>query len=153
MKEFEISGLSMNEMNGKTVITAPDGAVYLSEFMESLPIGILNKKETGCGATTIVLENLENVIIACPNRQLIHNKVAQYPNTRCSYKIFPVLKGVFQNHIEEYIDECSSNQPIKIMVTYDSFSRVYEVIKRKNIKCKIIVDEYQEILDAYIRNI
>ena len=150
MKEFETSGLSMNEMNGKTVITAPDGAVYLSEFMDSLPIGILNKKETGCGATTLVLENQENVIIACPTRQLIHNKVFQYPNTRCSYRIFPVLKGVFQNHVEEYIDECSSRQPIKIMVTYDSFPKVYEVIKKKGIQCKVIIDEYQELLDAYI---
>ena len=48
--------------------------------MITLPSGILNKKETGCGATTVVLENQENVIIACPTRQLIINKVAKYPN-------------------------------------------------------------------------
>ena len=57
-------GLSIHEIDGKTVITAPTGAVYLNEFMITLPSGILNKKETGCGATTVVLENQENVIIA-----------------------------------------------------------------------------------------
>lgn len=143
-------GLSIHEIDGKTVITAPTGAVYLNEFMTTLPSGILNKKETGCGATTVVLENQENVIIACPTRQLIINKVAQYPNSRCSYKLLAVQKGVGQNHIEKYIEECLENQPVKIMVTYDSFPRALAVMKQKGIECKIVVDEYQEILDAYV---
>lgn len=37
-------GLSIHEIDGKTVITAPTGAVYLNEFMITLPSGILNKK-------------------------------------------------------------------------------------------------------------
>lgn len=143
-------GLSVNEIDGKTVITAPTGAVYLSEFMDTLPAGILNKKETGCGATTVVLENEENVIIACPTRYLIINKVSQYPNERCSYKLLGVQKGVGQQHIEAYVDECSGKQPIKIMVTYDSFPRVFSLTKQKRIECKIVVDEYQELLDAYV---
>lgn len=143
-------GLSIHEVDGKTVITAPNGAVYLSEFMETLPAGILNKKETGCGATTVVLENHENVIVACPTRDLIINKVSQYPNTRCPYKLFAVQKGVGQNHIEDYIKECQGKQPVKIMVTYDSFPRVHAVMKQQSIKYKVVVDEYQEILDAYI---
>ena len=84
MRKKEL-GLSTHEIGGKTVITAPTGAVYLSEFMETLPAGILNRKETGCGATTVVLENGENVIVACPTRQLIINKVNQYPNTCLLY--------------------------------------------------------------------
>ena len=146
----KVQGLSIHEIGGKTVITAPQGTVYLNEFMTTLPAGILNKKETGCGATTVVLENEENVIIACPTRQLINNKVAQYPNERCPYKLFSVQKGVGQNHIEEYIKECQGKQPIKIMVTYDSFPRVYSIMNQLFIKCKIVVDEYQELLDAYI---
>ena len=42
-----VGGLSVKEMDGKTVITAPQGAVYLGEFMTSLPAGILNKKQQG----------------------------------------------------------------------------------------------------------
>lgn len=146
----KVKGLSIHEIDGKTVITAPTGAVYLNEFMTTLPAGILNKKETGCGATTVVLENQENVIIACPTKQLIINKVSQYPNSRCPYKLFAVQKGVGQNHIEEYIEECLMSQPIKIMVTYDSFPRALAVMKQKGIECKVVVDEYQEILNAYV---
>lgn len=148
--EKKENGLSVHEVDGKTVITAPSGAVYLNEFMLTLPIGILNKKETGCGATTVVLENQENVIIACPTRQLIINKVSQYPNERCPYKLLAVQKGVGQNDIETYIKGCHGKQPIKIMVTYDSLPIVNVVIKQQLIECKIVVDEYQEILDACV---
>lgn len=40
-----VEGLSVNEIDGKTVITAPRGVVYLSEFMNTLPNGILNKRK------------------------------------------------------------------------------------------------------------
>ena len=150
MKKKEIRGLSVSEIDSKTVIAAPTGAAYLSEFMDTLPAGILNKKETGCGATTVVLENGEDVIIACPTRFLIINKVSQYPNERCSYKLLGVQKGVGQQHIEDYVDECFGKQPIKIMATYDSFPRVFSLTKQKGIECKIVVDEYQELLDAYV---
>ena len=149
-KAKEIRGLSVNEIDGKTVITAPRGAVYLSEFMDTLPCGIINKKETGCGATTVVLENTENVIVACPNRQLIVNKVAQYPNERCHYRLFAVKQGVMVDDIEAYIEECKQRQPVKIMVTYDSFPKVNAVMKRHFSDFKVVVDEYQEILDACV---
>lgn len=142
-------GLSIHEIDGKTVITAPTGAVYLSEFMITLPSGILNKKETGCGATTLVLENQENVIIACPTKQMIVNKVSQYPNKRCSYELFSVQSGVSQDDIERYIYKCKGKQPIKIMVTYDSFPKVNAIIKQQELLYKVVVDEYQEMLNAY----
>lgn len=146
----KVTGLSVNEVDGKTVITAPKGASYLSEFMDTLPNGILNKKETGCGATTVVLENSENVIVACPNRQLIINKVAQYPNERCTYRLLAVKQGVTANDVETYINECNKKQPVKIMVTYDSFPKVNTIIKQHFSDYKVVVDEYQEILDACI---
>lgn len=146
----KVEGLSVKEMDGKTVITAPHGAVHLNEFMNSLPTGILNKKETGCGATSVVLENEEDVIICCPTRQLIVNKVSQYPNERCPYKLFPVQKGVTQEDIEKYIVECATKQPVKIMVTYDSYPRVAALIGDRMDNYKIIVDEYQELLGACI---
>ena len=48
MRKKEL-GLSTHEIGRKTVITAPTGAVYLSEFMETLPAGILNKKDCCIG--------------------------------------------------------------------------------------------------------
>ena len=143
-----VNGLSVREIDGKTVIVAPQGAVYLGEFMTSLPAGILNKKQTGCGATSVVLENDENVIICCPTRQLIVSKVSQYPNTRCPFKLFGVQKGVTTDDIDQYIRECRGKQPVKIMTTYDSYPRVSAFLGSKIADYKVIVDEYQEILDA-----
>jgi len=36
--------------------------------MKNLPCGILNKEKTGCGATSVVIENDEDSIICCPSR-------------------------------------------------------------------------------------
>lgn len=131
-------------------IQAPEGETLVSEFLTTLPLGILNKKRTGCGATSVALENHENVVVCCPTVQLIKNKVSQYPNTRCPYKIFGVIAGVKQNDIRDYITQCRGIQPVKIMVTYDSFSKVKEVIEEDINNYKIVVDEYQELLDACV---
>lgn len=155
IKEMEgvlkkVEGLSVYEIDGKTVITAPEEAVYLSEFMNTLPVGILNKKETGCGATTVVLENEEDVVVACPNRQLIINKVNQYPNQRCPYDLLAVKQGVTADDIEKYVIKCKGKQPIKIMVTYDSLPRVCAVMRTHVSDYKVVVDEYQEILSSCV---
>ena len=52
----------------------PKKAKYLSDFMPELPIGIFNKKITATGATTLVMENLQDVIILSPTKALIENK-------------------------------------------------------------------------------
>lgn len=89
-------------------IKASKGAMFLSEFMETLPYGILNKGETGCGATSLMLENPENVIICCPTRQLINSKTSQYPNERCNHKVLGVQEGITKQKIEEYIESSQS---------------------------------------------
>ena len=149
-QEVFVESLSIEEIGGKTVIAAPTGAQYLNEFMPTLPKGIVSKNQTGCGATTVMLENEENVIIACPTKQLVNNKVAQYPNGRCPYKLLAVQKDVGQYDIEEYIKECAGIQPIKIMVTYDSFPRAKAAIEKEKIDCHVVIDEWQEILKAYV---
>lgn len=133
-------------------IQAGEGNTLVSQFLDTLPIGILNKKRTGCGATSVVLENSEDVIVCCPTVQLIKNKVSQYPQERCSYVLLGVLEGVFPIHIREYITKCREeyNQPIKIMVTYNSFGKVKEALEDDIYNYKIIVDEYQELLDSCI---
>lgn len=132
-------------------IYAEEGNTLVSQFLDTLPIGILNKKRTGCGATSVALENHEDVVVCCPTVQLIKNKVSQYPKDRCPYKLLGVIRGVNQDDIRNYISQCrEDNQPIKIMVTYDSFYKVKEVIEENIDSYKIVVDEYQELLDACV---
>jgi len=53
--------------------------------------------------------------------------------------------------IQKYIADCKGIQPVKIMVTYDSYPKVKNAIGDPSIQnYKIIVDEYQELLDAAI---
>ena len=99
-------------------ITAPLNAIYLSDFMETLPKGILNKKNTGCGATTLAIENNENYIICVPTITLIHNTVSQYPNKRSNNQILGVYGETSDNALTKYIN---NNMIKKIFVTYDSF--------------------------------
>lgn len=133
-------------------IQAGEGNSLVSQFLDTLPIGILNKKKTGCGATSVVLENHEDVIVCCPTVHLIKNKVAQYPQERCPYILLGVMGGVYQEQITEYITKCREeyNQPVKIMVTYDSFHRIKNVLEDAINNYKIIVDEYQELLDSCV---
>ena len=125
-------------------ITAPLNAIYLSDFMETLPKGILNKKNTGCGATTLAIENNENYIICVPTITLIHNKVSQYPNKRSNNKILGVYGETSDKAITKYIN---NNMIKKIFVTYDSFKRLSEIININDYK--ICIDEYQNLLTAY----
>lgn len=151
MKDREIKELKMErEEDMINIITAPEGTKYVREFMQTLPIGILNKKNTGCGATSLMIENEENVIICSPTKQLIRNKEEQYPNQRCRYKVLGVLEGVLEDNINDYIKEFREQQPIKILVTYNSLAKVMDVLGEAIHDYKIIVDEFQEILAGAI---
>ena len=44
---------------------------YLTEFE---PNSIISKGLTGCGATTILLENNQPMILSCPTNELCHDK-------------------------------------------------------------------------------
>lgn len=132
------------------LIKAPRGAKFLSDFLDILPDGILNKVDTGCGATTVALTNTENTIVCCPSKSMIINKVKQYPNPQlnCPYHILGVMQGVYQKDISQFVDECKQkNHPVKIMVTYDSFYKVKDAVAIEDFR--VVIDEYQELLKIY----
>lgn len=151
MENREIKELKMErEKDMIKIITAPEGKKYVGEFMETLPIGILNKKNTGCGATSLMIENEDNVIICCPTKQLVRNKEEQYPNERCRYKVLGVLEDVSRNDINDYVEGYQEQQPIKILVTYNSLAKVMDLLGEAIHGYKIVVDEFQEILSGAI---
>ena len=65
-------------MNDFKTITMPAGNKYLSEFITELPTGIFNKKITNTGATTLVLENKQDIILVSPTNNLIYNNFIIY---------------------------------------------------------------------------
>lgn len=115
--------------------------LYASESIKTIPAGFIDKSICGCGLTTVALESPENCIIAVPNVPLVDNKVEQYPNNRCSYKILGVTSGVSVDDINKYVISLNG-EPIKIMITWDSLSKVSHLLQA----CRLIIDESDNII-------
>ena len=127
----------------KITISIPSGFKYLSEVKDEagnkfqLPNGILNKEITGCGVTTLALEDENRTIICSPRIKLLENKAEQYKNSLL------VIQGVNKEQIKQYLE--AETVP-KILTTYDSFSKVKKVVGDLS-EWKIVVDEFQCLLN------
>lgn len=136
----------------KQIIYPDENCNYLNEFMTELPVNCLfDKGKTGCGGTTIAIENDKDTIIAMPYVNVIKNKVAQYPNKECSNILFGIYEGVTDEQIIDYI---KNNQIKKFAVTYDSLERLIDLLNRKtdiNVYQDffLLVDEWHILFNSY----
>lgn len=118
-------------------IKVPTDVNYLDKWAGfELPRGIVNKGITGCGATTLAIEDEHKTIICSPRINLIKNKCQQHKGTLAVYG------DVRNGEIEDYLR--NSPKP-KILATYDSVPRLNALIKDK-LDWRVVVDEYQYIL-------
>lgn len=118
-------------------VKVPTNVNYLNEWAGfELPKGILNKGITGCGATTLAIEDAHKTIICSPRINLIHNKSQQHKDALAVYG------DVGNAVIEDYLRNCPKP---KILVTYDSMPRLAQLIGCKT-DWRIVVDEYQYLL-------
>lgn len=132
------------EQGTETVITIPKEYKYMSEVFNTLPDNsFLCKSVAGVGGTSLAITNDENYVIAVGSVELIINKSEQHEN------LIPVYADVSIKDIENSINiKRLTQQPIKIMVTYDSLPRVVDVLGAKTKDFKILVDELQVLLKA-----
>ncbi|MDL2212919.1 hypothetical protein LJC72_05815 [Bacteroides sp. OttesenSCG-928-D19] len=138
----------------KVIVKAPEGCEYLSQIKElenKLPVNCLfDKGITGCGATTIAIENKKDTIIAMPYVSVIKNKVAQYPNERCNHELLGIYEGVKDDRILDYI---KNHEIKKIAVTYDSLERLITLLLESGIDVYndyyLLVDEYHVLFNSY----
>lgn len=110
---------------------------FFADALNDLPDNVyLNKTTTGSGATHICLSNDVNYVVIVPYKSAIINKTENNPN------ILPVMQGIDREDITSYISSNIFNVK-KIMTTYDSFYKVYEILKSFNMlnKFKLCVDE------------
>ena len=83
---------------------------------------VLSKGITGCGATTLAIEQTGHTIIAMPFVGLIGNKTAQHPD-----KVLGIYgKGDKIQEIREYLE---THDTIKIATTFDSLRKVCDVLE------------------------
>ncbi|MDE6097049.1 MAG: hypothetical protein K2G52_12785 [Muribaculaceae bacterium] len=118
-------------------INVPENVNFLNEWVGfELPKGIFNKGVTGCGATTLAIEDKHKTIICSPRINLIKNKKDQYEG------LLVVTGDVRSSVISSYLE--TSKKP-KIFVTYDSFPRLCGIIGDKS-GWRVVVDEYHYLL-------
>ena len=130
-------------------IESNDGFLHLEDLPHNC---IFNKVVTGCGGTTVVLQNAEDYVIAVPTTELIINKtnITQAGISKQSYKgIKPFgLFGKFDDAAELKLkDYLNSSGTKKIMCTYDKVPRLLDFIEPHNFR--LLIDEYHCLLKAY----
>lgn len=129
--------------------------------MNDLPYNcIFNKVKTGCGATTIAINNVENYVIAVPTTEIIENKC--YPVDKSekwnmqSKKagLSPVknlfgLYGNFTKALKDKLNEYLRGEGTKkIICTYDKIPKLIKLFNPKEFR--LLVDEYQHFLKSYL---
>ncbi|MBQ9476761.1 MAG: DEAD/DEAH box helicase family protein [Bacteroidales bacterium] len=90
--------------------------------MDKLPENtVLNKGLTGCGATTLAIQEKRDTIIAVPFTALIDNKTANPDHKDILLGLYGETPDDFRSEITAYVD---GHPQIKIMTTYDSLPKV-----------------------------
>ena len=118
-------------------IKVPENIDYLTKWVSfELPKGILNKGETGCGATSVAIEDEHKTIICSPRINLIKNKIGQHE------ELLGVCGDVKNDEIMAYLEKTDCP---KIMATYDALPRLAKLIDDKT-DWRVVVDEYQYLL-------
>ena len=129
--------LTMQEIEYEKTLYMKSPHKFFGDALSDLPDNVyLNKTTTGSGATHICLSNDVNYVVIVPYKSAIINKTENNPN------ILPVMQGIDREDITSYI--CSNSHRVKkIMTTYDSFYKVYEILKSFNMlkNFKLCVDE------------
>ena len=130
-------------------IESKDGFLHLNDLPHNC---IFNKVVTGCGGTTVVLQNAEDYVIAVPTTELIINKtnltvagVSKEPyNGIRPFGLFGRFDDAAERKLIDYLN-CSGTK--KIMCTYDKVPKLMEYIMPS--KYRLLIDEYQCLLKAY----
>ena len=90
--------------------------------MDKLPENtVLNKGLTGCGATTLAIQEERDTIIAVPFTSLIVNKTENPDHKDILLGLYGETPDDFCSEITDYL---AGHSRIKIMTTYDSIPKV-----------------------------
>ena len=102
--------------------------------MTEIPVNcLLNKKQTGCGATELAIRNSIPTIIAMPYVALVKNKTIYRKD---GISVLGVYEGISEQDIIDYV---RTHSLLKIAVTYDSLPRVITALQSTGI---ILIKNY-----------
>jgi molybdopterin converting factor small subunit len=117
---------------------------FLTEFE---PNSIISKGLTGCGATTILLENNQPMILSCPTNELCHDKSTAQRHVG---KVLWYEAGTKDDVIKDYLQRVIVPKFISV---YDQTSNLYKAlcrIEKQNVGSKYVlaVDEVHMLMTA-----
>ena len=109
----------------------------LSDYLTKMPHGLVDKKITGIGATTLEINSKRNSIIVFPTKALAYGKHSKHPNT---LYVGSEIKGekVTNQQIEEYLAKDGYK---KLLVVADSLGRLLGIIGKNYKDYFLMIDE------------
>lgn len=108
---------------------------YLGDIIDILPYGLIDKKITGIGATSLELESKRNSIIIMPTKTLAYNKHESLENKNdvllCIGSGYLKVEPINIFKIQDYIKRTDVSNK-KIIVVADSIDKVIKAILKKD---------------------
>lgn len=123
------------------IFTVPEN-FYLENLLDRMPYGIINKKATGIGATTLEIKSDRNSIIVMPAKSLAYAKAKKHPDNTLyiGSEIGNIRTPVTIDDIKRF-DEDSSIPNKKFLVVADSLPRLIDIL------IDHVYDEYFIMID------
>lgn len=125
---------------------AKDYFVNLADFIDKMPHGLVDKKITGIGATTLEINSKRNSIIVFPTKALAYGKHSKHPNTLyVGSEIKGENKKVTNQQIKEYL---AKERYKKLLVVADSLGRLLDIIGKENFKDYFLMVDEIDVLQT-----
>lgn len=111
----------------------------LSDYLNKMPHGIIDKRIPGIGATTLEIKSRRNSIIVFPTKALAYSKHLKHHNTLYIGSDIEERKRTSKAEIQHYLN---TENHKKLLVVADSLKRVLALIKEENYdKYFLMIDE------------
>lgn len=118
----------------------------LSDYLTKMPHGLVDKKITGIGATTLEINSKRNSIIVFPTKALAYGKHSKHPNTLyVGSEIKGENKKVTNQQIKEYL---AKERYKKLLVVADSLGRLLDIIGKENFKDYFLMVDEIDVLQT-----
>ncbi|PXV67345.1 hypothetical protein CLV62_10318 [Dysgonomonas alginatilytica] len=123
--------IEVKSTNKEAVIYLKSNEKRLSEILDCIPYGLINKQLTGIGATYLEMHSSRNSIIVTPTRTLAYNKSLKEPDKYLYVGTKLNGKTTSDKEIQDYLDR--NIKPKKILVVADSLYKVIRTITNTGI--------------------
>ncbi len=121
---------------------------YISKLFEALPSGLVNKRITGFGATTLEMRSKRNSIIVTPTKNLAYSKHKKIEGDSIyvGSEIGDIKRPMEMDDIKHYLHGKGRK---KVFVVADSLGKVYDAIGKERIArgdFHIMIDEVDKFM-------